>query len=349
MELYHSLRLSELQKGVNSLAMELHLSSKKNSGPMEYPMPEPLARQLGTRDPFLETIGGTPMLEISKVKPPEIKARIFAKAEHFNPGGSIKDRPALSMILRALSRGDLDSNTVLVDATSGNTGIAYAMIGSRLGLHVKIFIPANASPGRIKTLRAYGAELVLTDPTAGSDGAILGVRAFLEENQEQCYYPDQYTNPDNPLAHALSTGPEILAQTSGRVTHFLAGVGTSGTLMGVGAYLKDQSPRVQLIGMQPDLPFHGLEGLKHMETAIVPGIYRPEILDRTIRVDTESAQQMSRDLARKEGLLVGISAGANICAAIRLARELELDESATVVTVLCDTGSRYLSESFWTQ
>jgi cysteine synthase B len=269
---------------------------------------------------------------------------LYGKAEYFNPGGSVKDRPALNMILDGEQTGKLEPGGTILDATSGNTGIAYAMIGAARGYRVKLFMPANASLERKRILRAYGAEVVLTDPAEGSDGAIRKCRELYFDNTEKYFYPDQYNNPANWLAHYETAGPEILRQTGGRVTHFVAGMGTSGTFMGVGRRLREFSSGIRLISVQPSGGFHGLEGLKHMPTAIVPGIYDPALADENLNIETEEAYDMVKRLAVEEGLLVGVSSGANVSAARKIAAQLE---RGVVVTVFCDSADKYLSEHFW--
>jgi cysteine synthase B len=272
---------------------------------------------------------------------------VLAKAEWFNPGGSIKDRPALNILRRALAEGQLTPEKRLLDSTSGNMGIAYATFGAALSIGVTLALPANASPERITLLRALGAELILTDPLEGSDGAIRVARQMAAEQPERYFYANQYDNPANWQAHYLTTGPEIIQQTGGSVTHLLAGLGTSGTLTGVGRYLRQYNPAVQLVAMQPDSSFHGLEGLKHLPTAIQPGIYDPTLPDRTLEVSTEAAYDMLRRLAREEGLFVGISSGAAAVAAMQLAGELD---EGVVVTVFPDAGYKYLSDAaIWSQ
>lgn len=291
-------------------------------------------------------VGNTPLIRLERVTAglsPHVE--VYAKAEWFNPGGSVKDRPALQIIREAEEKGLLTPGKVLLDATSGNMGIAYAMFGAVRGFRVRLVIPENASPERIGVLRAYGAELVFSDPLEGSDGAIREAQRLAAADPEHTFYADQYNNPANWRAHFHTTGLEVWQQTDGRVTHFVAGLGTSGTLMGAGRRLKAFNPGIQLIGVQPDSPFHGLEGLKHMATAIVPGIYRPELVDRQLTVRTEEAYAMVRRLAREEGLFVGVSAGAALVAALEVARELE---RGVIVTVFPDSGYKYLSERFWT-
>ncbi len=292
----------------------------------------------------LELVGNTPLLRLRKVVAEVPGVEVYAKAEWYNPGGSVKDRPALNMVLEGEFSGALTPDKVLLDATSGNTGIAYAMIGAALGYRVKLCMPANASPERKRILRAFGAELVLTDPGEGSDGAIRKVRVLYEEDPGAYFYPDQYNNPANWRAHYHGTGNEIWRQTDGRVTHFVAGVGTSGTFMGTGRRLREWNRNVRLISMQPDSGFHGLEGLKHMPTNIVPGIYDPALADENIEISTEEAYAMVRRLAREEGLLVGISSGAAVAACLRVARRIE---RGVIVTVFPDGADKYLSQYFW--
>jgi cysteine synthase B len=291
-------------------------------------------------------IGNTPLLRlrrVARVLPAGIE--VYAKAEHLNPGGSVKDRPALAMILAGERTGQLTPDKIILDATSGNTGIAYAMIGAARGYAVALCLPANANVERKRMLRLYGAELIETDPLAGADGAQLRAQEIAAAAPQKYFYPDQYNNEANWRAHYETTGREIWTQTAGRVTHFVAGMGTSGTLTGVGRRLKAENPRVRIVAVQPDSPLHGLEGMKHYATAIVPGIYDPMLVDAQIEVATEDAYAMARVLAREEGLFVGISSGANVTAALRLARTLSA--GSVVVTVLCDDGARYLSEHFW--
>lgn len=288
-------------------------------------------------------VGKTPLLPLRRVTahlPPTVQ--VLAKAEWFNPGGSVKDRPALNILRTAIEAGLLSDGKRLLDSTSGNMGIAYATFGAALGIPVTLALPANASAERITILRALGAELVLTDPVEGTDGAIQVARQLAAENPDKYYYANQYDNPANWQAHYLTTGPEIVQQTEGCVTHFIAGLGTSGTLTGVARYLRQYNPDVRIVAGQPDSPLHGLEGLKHMETAIQPGIYDPTMPDRIVQVETETAYEMVRKLARQEGLFVGVSSGAALAAALQVAEELE---GGLVVTVFPDAGYKYLSET----
>ena len=302
----------------------------------------------GDNTPAVEQlIGNTPLLHLPRLTAhlnPDVA--IYAKAEWANPGGSIKDRPALNIIRQAEKRGDLKPGITLLDSTSGNMGIAYAMIGAAHGFKVKLVVPANASPERLSILRAYGAEVVLSDPTEGSDGAIRVVREIYQAEPDRYFFANQYNNQDNWKAHYKTTAPEIWQQTKGKVTHFLAGLGTSGTLMGVGLQLREYNPQIRLIGLQPDSPFHGLEGLKHMPTAIKPGIYDETIIDEQISVQTEEAHGMCRRVAREDGLLIGISAGAALTGAVRIA---ETVTEGVIVTILPDSAAKYLSDPFWAE
>ena len=314
---------------------------------MAYVVPIPhLART--EAEPLLATIGSTPLLRLEKIAREFPGIEIFAKAEYFNPGGSVKDRAALNMVLDGERSGKLNHSRVILDATSGNTGIAYAMIGANRGYQVKLVLPANASVERQRILKAYGAEMVFSDAADGSDGAIRLCRQVYMADPDRYFYPDQYNNPANWKAHYEHTGPEIVRQTGGSLTHFVASMGTSGTFTGVSRRLKRELPHVRCCSAQPSSGFHGLEGLKHMPTAIVPGIYDEKLADANLWIETEHAYAMVRRLAREEGLLVGISSGANVHAACMVARELAgRGESGTIVTVLCDSADKYLSEPFW--
>ncbi len=288
-------------------------------------------------------IGHTPLLRLrlfDKELSPGVQ--VFAKAEHLNPGGSVKDRAALSMILEGERSGKLKPGMTILDATSGNTGIAYAMIGASRGYAVKVCLPKNASPGRKRILRSYGVEIVETDPMLSTDGAQLIAREVFVENPEKYFYPDQYNNDANWLAHYETTANEIWEQTEGRVTHFVTGLGTSGTFVGVTRRLRELNPRLRAIAVQPESPLHGLEGLKHMATALTPGIFDEKLATETLEVATEDALLMTSKLARQAGLLVGPSSGANVFSAWRVAAALR--EPAVVVTVLCDGGERYLND-----
>lgn len=294
-----------------------------------------------------ELVGNTPLLRLSRVTahlPATVE--VYAKAEWYNPSGSVKDRPALNIIRAAEASGQLTPDKVLLDSTSGNMGIAYATLARSLGYRVRLVIPENASPERLAILRSLGAEFTLSSPLEGSDGAIREARRLATEHPDEFYYADQYNNPANWQAHYATTGPEIIRQTGGAVTHFVAGLGTSGTFTGTGRALKAYDPSIRLVAFQPDAPFHGLEGLKHMPTAIVPGIYAPELADENPVVETEAAHDMTRRLAREEGLFVGISAGAAAVAALRVAETLD---AGVVVTLFPDAGYKYVSERFWSE
>ena len=292
---------------------------------------------------IVDLIGNTPLIRLSGFEAGLRHVELYAKAEWKNPGGSVKDRPAARMIADGERSGALTREKILLDATSGNTGIAYAMIGAASGYRVRLCVPENVTPERKRILKAFGAEIVFTDPMEGSDGAIIRARKMFAEDPELYFYPDQYNNPGNWRAHYDTTAPEILEQTGGRLTHFVAGLGTSGTFVGAGRRFREVNPSIRLISVQPDSPLHGLEGLKHMGTAIVPGIYDQSIADEDLGVSTEEAFDLTRRLAR-QGLFVGISSGANLAGALRVAREAS---NAVIVVVFCDGGEKYLSERFW--
>jgi S-sulfo-L-cysteine synthase (O-acetyl-L-serine-dependent) len=297
---------------------------------------------------LLAHIGNTPLLRLERLTAELPGVEIYVKDESRNPGGSVKDRPALNMILEGERSGKLDAGKTVLDSTSGNTGIAYAMIGAAKGYRVKLCLPQNASSERKRILHAYGAEVVFTDPGEGSDGAIRKCREIYEADPQRYFYPDQYNNPANWQAHFETTAVEIMAQTDRRMTHFIAALGTSGTCMGVTRRLRQDMPHVQCISVQPSSGFHGLEGLKHMPTAIVPGIYDPALTDDNLWVETEDAYTFVRRAAREEGLLMGISSGANLAAAMRIGtREASAGRSAVIVTIICDGAVKYLSEHFW--
>ncbi|HEX8338596.1 MAG TPA: cysteine synthase family protein [Pyrinomonadaceae bacterium] len=294
---------------------------------------------------LLENVGGTPLFKLPRLAR-ALEGRgveVYAKAEHLNPGGSVKDRAALSMILDGERTGRLTPDKVLLDATSGNTGIAYAMIGAARGYRVRLCLPANANVKRV--LRIYGAELIETDPREGADAPQQLARRMVAEEPEKYFYPNQYDNPANWRAHYEGTAPEIWEQTGGRVTHFLAGVGTSGTFTGTARRLKELNPGLKAVLMQPDSPLHGLEGMRHVETSIVPAIFDAALADERVEVSTEESQEMARRLALEGGLFVGVSSGANVAAALRYAAGLPA--GSVIVTVLCDGGGRYLGEEFW--
>jgi cysteine synthase B len=294
----------------------------------------------------IDLIGNTPLLEIRHLTAAVLRpgVRIFAKLESFNPGGSVKDRAVRKMVQVGLERGELRPGKVIIDSTSGNTGIALAMVGAALRYPVELVMAANVSRERKRIISAFGAKAIYSDPLEGSDGAIVLCRKLIEENPQRYFKPDQYNNEANPLAHFETTGPEVWEQTRGEVTHFIAGVGTSGTIMGTGRYLKMRNPAIQVIAAEPDDPMHGLEGLKHMASSIVPGIYHENQLDRKIPVSTEDAYDMVYALGQVEGVLVGQSSGAAMIAALRVARELR---EGCVVTVFPDSGDKYLSTNLW--
>lgn len=290
-----------------------------------------------------ELVGNTPLIKLKGLSE-RLGAEVYGKAEWYNPGGSVKDRPALNMIIDGINRGQLTRQRVIIDATSGNTGISYAWIGAALGYKVRLCIPAHASGERRRTLMAYGADLILTNPHEGTDGAIREARRLVAEAPDLYFYPDQYSNDANWQAHYSSTAPEIWRQTEGRITHFIAGLGTSGTFVGTSRRLRQLNPAIKLISVQPDSPFHGLEGLKHMPTAMRPRIYDSTIADEEVEVSTEEAYQMARTLAKEEGLFVGVSAAANVVATAKIARR---DGQGVYVTVLCDSGAKYVNDRFW--
>jgi cysteine synthase B len=294
---------------------------------------------------ILDLIGNTPLIRLQNLTSHLKNVEVYGKAEYLNPAGSVKDRAALNMMMRGIESGELTKDKILLDSTSGNTGIAYAMIGAALGYKVKLVMPGNVSTERRAIVKMYGAETVLSSQFDGSDGAILLAREIYAENPDLYFKPDQYNNEANPEAHYLGTGPEIMRQTEGRVTHFLATLGTSGTLMGTGRYLKEAKPEVKVIAVEPDNPMHGIEGLKHMASSIKPGIYAEQLHDEKIPASTEDAYEMQEKLARHEGIFVGFSAGAGVHAAIKVAEEIEASgESGVVVTILCDRGDRYLTQ-----
>ena len=298
---------------------------------------------------LLEYVGKTPLLKIERITAEFVNVEFYAKAEWFNPGGSVKDRAAYSMIREGERNGKLRPGKIILDATSGNTGIAYAMVGAALGYRVKLYVPDSASPERKRILKAYGVDVVYTPREAGTDGAIRRVREIYAAEPERYFYPDQYSNPANPAAHYSGTAPEIWEQTDGRITHFVAGLGTSGTFVGTSRRLKELNPAIQCVSFQPDSGFHGLEGLKHMATAIVPAIYDASLADEDLAVRTEDAQETAKRLAREEGLLTGVSSGAAMWVCLELARRLPRDRRAVIVTVFPDSGEKYLTERFWSE
>lgn len=299
---------------------------------------------------ILDRVGNTPLIRIDGLDDRIRGVAVLGKAEWVNPGGSVKDRAAKAIVLDGIERGLIGPGKKkhLLDATSGNTGIAYAMLGAAMGFPVTLVMPSNVSPERKQILAAYGVEIVWTDPANGTDGAICKAREMASNNPETYWYADQYSNDNNWRAHYRTTADEIWRQTEGRVTHFVAGLGTSGTFVGTTRRLKELNPGVQCISLEPDSPFNGLEGLKHMETAMVPRIYDAHLADRKMEIETEAAYAMARRLARERGLMVGISAAAAVAASMRVAEECaERKEQAVIVTVLCDGADKYLSERFW--
>ena len=304
-----------------------------------------VARALGAS--LVERIGNTPLLRLERVGREFSGAGFYAKAEWYNPGGSVKDRPALSMLREGEQSGALRPGKTILDATSGNTGISYAMLGAALGYAVKLCLPSSASEERKRILHAYGAELVITPGDECSDGAIRRVRELYAADPEKYFYPDQYSNPANWQAHYRTTAEEIWSQTNGRITHFVAGLGTSGTFVGTARRLKERNPAIRCISLQPDGPFHGLEGWKHMPTAIVPKIYDPAVADQNYEVLTEDAYNLAMRLAREEGMLVSPSSAAALAGSFRVAAGLARGEHAVIVTVFPDSGEKYLSERFW--
>lgn len=302
---------------------------------------------------ILDRIGNTPMVRLERLTAHLPGVQLLGKAEWTNPGGSVKDRAARAIVLDAIERGELRAGSRaesrrLLDATSGNTGIAYAMLGAALGFPVTLVMPTNVSPERKRILSAYGAQILWTDPADGTDGSIRKARELAAHQADKYWYADQYSNDNNWRAHYLTTANEIWEQTEGRVTHFLAGLGTSGTFVGTTRRLKELNPRIQCISMEPDSPFNGLEGLKHMETALVPRIYDASLADRKMEMGTETAHSMARRLPREEGLLVGVSAAAAVASAMEIAEECAArGEQAVIVTILCDSAEKYLSERFW--
>ena len=312
-------------------------------------VPAPLngAEATGASQFLLDLIGNTPLLHLTRIGSEFPNIELYAKAEWFNPGGSVKDRPALNMIEAGLASGLLQPGKTIIDATSGNTGIAYAMIGAALGYHVKLCLPESASHERKRILEAYGAELVFTPGDEGTDGAIRRVHEIVLKNPDDYFYPDQYSNPANWQAHFRTTAREIWEQTSGRVTHFVAGLGTSGTFVGTTRRLRELNPKIRSVSLQPDASFHGLEGWKHMPSAMRPAIYDATLADENVQVATEDAYRLVKRLAREEGLLVSPSSAAALYGCFEVAKRIPRDERAVVVTVFPDSAAKYLSERFW--
>ncbi|RBQ31572.1 cysteine synthase [Arcobacter sp. FW59] len=294
---------------------------------------------------ILDLVGNTPLIKLNQITKDLDGVSIYAKAEYLNPSGSVKDRAAKGIILEAIKSKKLTRDKILLDSTSGNTGIAYAMFGANLGYKVSVTLPKNANFERKRILKAFGATIIETDPLLSSDGALIKAKELAQENPELYYYTNQYNNEENWKAHYNTTALEIWEQSENKITHFVAGMGTSGTFVGTSRRLKEFNQNVKTIAMQPSSPFHGLEGMKHMATTIVPEIYDSSLIDETILVDTEDARKMALELIRKEGLFVGISSGANVYASLELAKTLP--KGSIVVTILCDSGFKYLSDSLW--
>jgi S-sulfo-L-cysteine synthase (O-acetyl-L-serine-dependent) len=295
----------------------------------------------------LAQIGNTPLLPLDTLTRDLPSVRLLGKAEWYNPGGSVKDRTAASIVAAARRAGKLGPGKILLDSTSGNTGIAYAMLGAALGFPVTLCVPENVSPERKRILQAYGANIIYTDPGEGSDGAIKIARQYAERHPDLYFYADQYSNDANWHAHYETTANEIWQQTEGRITHFVAMLGTTGTFVGATRRLKELNPRIRCISLQPDSAFHGIEGAKHLPSAIVPRIYDSSLADQNLEIVTEDAHAMARRLAREQGLLVGVSAAAAVVGCLQIAGRLKIDQPATIVTILCDSGEKYLSERFW--
>jgi len=296
---------------------------------------------------LLAQIGSTPLLSLDALTPDLPRVQLLGKAEWRNPGGSVKDRAAASIVLEARRSGKLAPGKILLDSTSGNTGIAYAMLGAALGFPVTLCVPENVSPERKRILQAYGANIIYTDPSEGSDGALKIARQLAERHPDLYYYADQYSNDANWRAHYQTTANEIWQQTEGRITHFVAMLGTTGTFVGTTRRLRELNPRIRCISLQPDSPFHGIEGAKHLPSAIVPRIYDPSLADQNLEIVTEDAHAMARRLAREQGLLVGVASAAAVVGSLQVIENLKIDQRATIVTILCDSGEKYLSERFW--
>ena len=303
----------------------------------------------GRGEAVLSQIGNTPLLALDALTGGLPDVNLLGKAEWYNPGGSIKDRAAASIVAEARRSGKLASGKILLDSTSGNTGIAYAMFGAALGFPVTLCVPENVSPERKRILQAYGANIIYTDPAEGSDGAIKIARQLAERHHDLYFYADQYSNDANWRAHYETTANEIWQQTEGRVTHFVAMLGTTGTFVGTTRRLKELNPRIRCISLQPDSPFHGIEGAKHLPSAIVPRIYDASLADENLEIVTEEAHAMARRLSREHGLLVGVSSAAAVVGSLQLVERLKIGQHATVVTILCDSGEKYLSERFWSE
>jgi cysteine synthase B len=293
---------------------------------------------------IIEAVGNTPLVRLRSLEKEAPGVKIYVKLEYANPGGSVKDRPARQMMLDAIEDGRLTSDKILIDATSGNTGVAYSLFGAAMGYHIQLVMPSNVSKARKDITQAFGTEIIYSDPMEGSDGAIRKVRALVAENPERYFYPDQYSNPSNPLAHYLGTGQEILEQVGDEITHFVAGLGTSGTCMGTTRRLREHGRKIECIAVEPAEALHGLEGLKHMASSIVPEIYDPTLPDEILPVSTETGWDMSDRLAAQEGLHVGHSTGANVAGALDIAKRIE---EGCIVAIACDRGDRYFAPMKW--
>jgi cysteine synthase B len=318
-------------------------AANSNSAPPETPLP---AR---AGEAVLARIGNTPLIALDALTRDFPSVRLHGKAEWYNPGGSVKDRAAANIVCEARRTGKLAPGKILLDSTSGNTGIAYAMLGAALGFPVTLCVPENVSPERKRILQAYGANILFTDPAEGSDGAIKIARQLAHGEPDLYFYADQYSNDANWRAHYLTTANEIWQQTEGQLTHFVAMLGTTGTFVGTTRRLKELNPRIRCISLQPDSAFHGIEGAKHLPSAIVPKIYDPSLADENIEIGTEASHAMARRLAREHGLLVGVSAAAAVVGSLQVAQQLKKNQRATIVTILCDSGDKYLTERFWSE
>jgi cysteine synthase B len=309
----------------------------------------PQAQRQRQEEALLACIGNTPLLTLGAFTANLPHVKLLGKAEWYNPGGSVKDRAAGNIVSEARRAGKLGPGKTLLDSASGNTGIAYAMLGAALGFPVTLCVPENVSPERKRILQAYGANIIYTDPAEGSDGALKIARQLAERHPDLYFYADQYSNDANWRAHYETTANEIWQQTQGSITHFVAMLGTTGTFVGTSRRLKELNPKIRCISLQPDSAFHGIEGAKYLPTAIVPRIYDPSLADENVEIVTEDAHTMARRMARELGLLVGVSAAAAVVGCLKIAERLPRDQRATIVTVLCDSGEKYLSESFWQQ
>jgi len=309
--------------------------------------PSPANPSPGRGEAVLAQIGNTPLLSLDALVSQFPNIELWGKAEWHNPGGSVKDRAAARIVIEARRSGQLGPGKILLDSTSGNTGIAYAMLGAALSFPVTLCVPENVSPERKRILQAYGANIIYTDPAEGSDGAIKIVRQYAERHPDLYFYADQYSNDANWRAHYETTANEIWQQTQGRITHFVAMLGTTGTFVGATRRLKELNPKIRCVSLQPDSAFHGIEGAKHLPSAIVPRIYDPALADQNIEISTEAAHAMARRLARDQGLLVGVSAAAAVVGSLEIIEALKKDQRATIVTILCGSGEKYLSERFW--